>query len=90
MTAIAVVRWMATRDPKQDVMSAQSGDKETPPIVPGRMDKLVTNLIKLGGLVFAGNELLIRSEIRPGALAIAAFAMGGAVITEQIIEKVFR
>ena len=46
----------------------------------------LANAIKLGGLGVAINELLIRSELRPGALAIAAFMMAGAQGLESFLQ----
>ena len=45
----------------------------------------LTNLTKLGGLVIAINEALIRSDVRPTALAVAAFMMAGAQLSENVV-----
>lgn len=56
----------------------------------GKSALIVTNLIKLGGLVVALNEVLIRSgDLRPGALAIAALMMAGAQSLETFIGSFF-
>jgi hypothetical protein len=44
-----------------------------------------TNAIKLVGAAAAFNELLLRSELRPQALAIIAFMMAGAQVSEGLI-----
>lgn len=46
---------------------------------------LVTTLTKLGGLAIAFNEALLRSELRPTALALAAFMMAGAQVSEPVL-----
>lgn len=46
----------------------------------------LTNTIKLAGLGVAINELLIRSELRPTALAVAAFMMAGAQGIESFLQ----
>lgn len=48
---------------------------------------LVTNLIKLGGLAIAINEVLLRSELRPVALGVAAFMMAGAQGIETLFDR---
>lgn len=50
---------------------------------------LITNLIKAGGLAVAVNESLLRTELRPSVLAIAAFMMAGATGAETLIDKLF-
>lgn len=45
----------------------------------------LTNLTKLAGLVIAINEALVRSEVRPTALAVAAFMMAGAQLSESAL-----
>lgn len=44
-----------------------------------------TNLTKLAGLAIAVNEALLRSELRPTALAVAAFMMAGAQVSEGVL-----
>lgn len=56
------------------------------PFLPGL---IVTNLIKLGGLVVALNEALIEPAIRPGALGIAALMMAGAQSLETFLTAFF-
>ena len=46
---------------------------------------ILTNTIKLGGLVIAINEAIIRTQLRPAALAEAAFMMAGAQISESVV-----
>lgn len=48
---------------------------------------LITNVTKVAGIAIAINEAMIRSEIRSGALAIAALMMLGAQVTENVILK---
>jgi hypothetical protein len=48
---------------------------------------LLTNLTKLAGLVVAVNEALLRTEIRPVSLAVAAFMMSGAQGLETLLGK---
>lgn len=45
----------------------------------------LTNLTKLAGLVIAVNEALVRSQVRPTALAVAAFMMAGAQLSENAV-----
>ena len=45
----------------------------------------LTNLIKLGGLIVAFNELILRPDFRPGAAAVAVFMMTGAQVTESLL-----
>lgn len=49
----------------------------------------ITNLIKLGGLAVAVNESLIRTELRPVAMLVAAVMMAGAQGVETFLEKMF-
>lgn len=46
---------------------------------------VVTNLTKLGGLVVALNEMLIRPSLRPAVLAEAAFMMAGAQFSQDAV-----
>lgn len=46
---------------------------------------IVTNLIKLGGLVAALNEMLIRTELRPSALGVCAVMMAGGQGLESFL-----
>lgn len=45
----------------------------------------VTNLIKLGGLVVALHEALVRTELRPSVLAVSALMMAGAQVSEGLL-----
>jgi hypothetical protein len=45
----------------------------------------LTNLTKLAGLIIAVNEALLRAEVRPTALALAAFMMAGAQLSENAV-----
>jgi hypothetical protein len=45
----------------------------------------LTNLIKLAGLAIAVNELVLRTEPRSIGLAVAAFMMAGAQISEEVL-----
>jgi hypothetical protein len=46
---------------------------------------LITNMIKLAGAVGGVNEILIRSELRQSAVALAAFMMAGAQFSESVL-----
>jgi hypothetical protein len=50
---------------------------------------LVTNIIKLGGVVVAIDEVLVQPVIRPGALGIAALMMAGAQSLETFLTTFF-
>lgn len=52
------------------------------------LTQLVTNALKVAGLIVAGNELLFRKDLRPVALAEAAFMMAGGQFSEQILVAV--
>jgi hypothetical protein len=65
-----------------------------PPLDPQRSPSerfalIVTNLVRLGGLVVAMNEALIEPVIRPGAIAIAALMMAGAQSLETFLGSFF-
>lgn len=45
----------------------------------------VTNVIKIAGAVGGVNEILIRSELRQSAVALAAFMMAGAQLSETVL-----
>lgn len=49
----------------------------------------ITNLTKLGGLWITVNETLVRTELRPVALGVAAFMMAGAQGLETFLDKMF-
>lgn len=46
---------------------------------------ILTNLTKLGGLAVAINEAIFRTDVRPGVLAVSAFMMAGAQISEAVL-----
>lgn len=46
---------------------------------------LLTNVTKLVGLVIAVNEAVVRTELRPSALAVAVFMMAGAQFSESAL-----
>lgn len=46
---------------------------------------LTTNMIKIGGLGAAMNELFIRPSARTSVIALAAFMMAGAQLSEQAV-----
>lgn len=45
----------------------------------------LTNLTKLAGLVVAFNEAVLRTELRPSVIALAAFMMAGAQVSETLL-----
>jgi hypothetical protein len=45
----------------------------------------ITNLTKLGGVIVAFNELILRPDFRPAAAALAAFMMAGAQVSENVL-----
>lgn len=63
-----------------------SSSRSSNPGAPARgLALVVTNLTKIGGLVVALNELILRPDFRPGAAAIAAFMMAGAQVSETAL-----
>lgn len=50
---------------------------------------VITNLVKLGGLVVAVNETLVEPAIRPGGLAIAALMISGGLGLETFLASLF-
>jgi hypothetical protein len=50
---------------------------------------IITNLTKVLGLVVAVNEAILRSDLRPQVLAVAAFMMAGAQGFEQLVGAMF-
>jgi hypothetical protein len=46
---------------------------------------IVTSLTKLAGLAIGFNEALLRTELRPSALGLAAFMMAGAQVSEPVL-----
>lgn len=68
--------------------SKQNEEPERQRLSPvARTGFLVTNLIKLGGLAMAINEVLLRAELRPVALGVAAFMMAGAQGIETLFDR---
>lgn len=59
------------------------------PPAPERAGLVVTNLIKLGGLVVAINEVFGHAELRPGAIGLAALMMAGAQSLESFLSAFF-
>lgn len=53
-----------------------------------RFVEVISNLTKLGGLTIALNEALIRGDLRPQAIALAAFMMAGAQGLESLVNAV--
>lgn len=51
---------------------------------------IITTLTKISGLVIAANEALLRTELRPVALAVAAFMMAGAQGLDSFLGSIFR
>jgi hypothetical protein len=47
----------------------------------------ITNLTKIAGVVVTVNETLIRTELRPIALAVAALMIAGAQGLETVLDK---
>jgi hypothetical protein len=75
-------------------MSDQAPKQSPPRLTPAERATLaigvaVTNLIKLGGLVMGINEAMVRSELRPVAMGVAAFAMAGAEGVERFLNRLF-
>lgn len=63
-----------------------NGQARMPPAQRRRSATLViTNVTKLIGLAIAFNEALLRTDQRPLALAIAAFMMTGAQVSETVV-----
>lgn len=48
---------------------------------------VITNVTKLVGAAVVINETMIRSELRPSALAVASLMMLGAQVSEDMILK---
>lgn len=74
-------------------MTSPSGRKpprqQSPVAAPARGAALaVTNLTKFAGLIVAVNESVLRSELRPSVLAVAAFMMAGAQVSETVLLSV--
>ena len=63
---------------------------QPPPSLPGAAQArgaalAVTNLTKLAGIVVAFNEAVLRTELRPSVMALAAFMMAGAQVSETLL-----
>lgn len=54
-----------------------------------RFGLVITNLIKLGGLVIVIVEVLARQEVRPSVLATSAFMLAGAQGLENLFKGLF-
>lgn len=65
-------------------MSA-SPTEQKPPRIARVATLLTTNLIKLGGLGAALNELFLRPTARTSAIALSAFMMAGAQLSEHAL-----
>lgn len=66
----------------------EASPPDAPPQSPSLIATLiVTNSIKVGGLIVAINEALLRTDLRPGALGVAAFMMAGATGLESLLDK---
>lgn len=50
---------------------------------------VVTNLIKLGGLVLAMKEGLSEPELRPIVIGLAGFMMAGAQAVDSLLTSIF-
>jgi hypothetical protein len=48
---------------------------------------LVSNLAKLAGVVVTLNETLLRTDLRPIALAVSALMIAGAQGLESVLDK---
>lgn len=46
---------------------------------------LLSNVTKLAGVAIVINESLLRTNLRPSALAVAAFMMAGAQVSESVV-----
>jgi hypothetical protein len=64
---------------------ARSPDEKSSAAPARGLTLLVTNATKLTGLVLAINEAVIRTQLRPSVLAIAAFMMAGAQVSEGVL-----
>lgn len=73
------------QQPAPDLRPAE--ERERP--VSDRSTLIVTNLIKLGGLLVALNEVFLKPEIRSGGIALAALMMAGAQSLETFLTSFF-
>lgn len=63
--------------------------KPQPPSNGERAGYVVTNVIKLTGVAIVVGEILVRSDVRPSVLALAAFMMAGAQGIESFARSFF-
>jgi hypothetical protein len=68
-------------------MTPEPQDQQTGP--GERFGLIVTNATKLTGLVIAFNEVVIRPNIRSGAIALAALLVTGAQSLETFLTAFF-
>lgn len=78
---------MSTED-QQPLPELREADQQSRP-VSERSTLIVTNLIKLGGLAVALNEVFVKPEIRSGGIALAALMMAGAQSLETFLTSFF-
>lgn len=78
---------MSTEDQQPVPDPLEAGQSSTP--VSARSTLIVTNLIKLGGLAVALNEVFLKPEIRSGGIALAALMMAGAQSLETFLTSFF-
>lgn len=70
--------------PKARAKTSKSSHEERPAPVLRGLTVVVTNLIKLGGLALAVNEIMIRPELRESAIAFCALCILGAQAAEDM------
>lgn len=51
---------------------------------------LITNATKIAGVVVTVNETLLRTDLRPIALAVAALMIAGAQGVETILDRLLK
>lgn len=75
--------------PRQEPQSPSTNGQAPPPstgVGQARGAALVlTNLTKLAGIVVAFNEAVLRTDLRPSVMALAAFMMAGAQVSETLL-----
>ena len=85
---LAIVVWAQARKPQpKRPAGPKRGTPSRQPPAEGPVERfglVVTNLIKLGGLVF-----VFTHELTPEALGLAAFMLAGAQGIEQLFKGVF-
>jgi hypothetical protein len=74
--------------PRQEPQSPSSNGQPAAAIPLRRGALALTNLTKLAGLVVAVNEAVLRTELRPSVIALAAFMMAGAQVSETLLLSV--